>query len=92
MADAKTKDARAMEMSALAISGGSGSKREPSAPSEGTNKTFELDETAGRGRAVGGEEGVAAGGEVEVEGGGCESMVPAWRMSLLSLSCVAAMS
>lgn len=90
MADAKTKDARAMEMSALAISGGSGSKREPSAPSEGTNKTFELDETAGRGRAVGGEEGVAAGGEVE--GGGLESMVPAWRMSLLSLSCVAAMS
>ncbi len=57
-------------MSAFAISGGNGSNIGPSPASGETNLSWELDEeTAGRGRAAGGEAGVVGGGGSNLVGG-----------------------
>lgn len=86
----ETRHARAMEMSALAMSGGSGSKSAFSESSTGM-KTWVFERvTAGRGRAMGGEAGVAAGWEVE--GGVFGSIVRGEGLSLVSLDCVEDMS
>ena len=61
---------RAIEMSAFAISEGNGSKKGPSPASGETNLSWELDwETAGRGRAAGGEAGVVRAGGSNLFGG-----------------------